>query len=33
MMILERNQEATAYFELAYVILDTILGASHERTL
>ncbi|CAI2368809.1 unnamed protein product [Moneuplotes crassus] len=33
MMLLQRNQEANTYFELSYVILDTILGSNHERTL
>jgi len=33
MMLMKRNQEANTYFELAYVILDTILGGDHERTL
>lgn len=33
MIVLERNEEANAFFELAYVILDTLLGAAHERTL
>ena len=30
---LERNQEANAYFELAFAILEFELGPNHERTL
>ena len=33
MAIMKRNEEANTYFELSYVILDSILGATHERTL
>lgn len=31
--MLERNQEAKAYFELANAILECELGYEHERTL
>jgi hypothetical protein len=31
--MLERNQEAYAYFELASAILEVELGPEHERTL
>ena len=33
MYMLERNQEAMAYFELAQAILECELGPNHERTL
>ena len=33
MYMLERNQEALAYFELAEAILECELGPDHERTL
>ena len=33
MYMLERNQEAMAYFELAQAILECELGPSHERTM
>lgn len=33
MMLMKRNEEANAYFELSYVIHDTLLGPAHERTL
>lgn len=33
MYMLERNQEATAYFELSHAILECELGPSHERTM
>jgi len=33
MFMLERNQEAKAYFELANAILECELGPQHERTL
>jgi tetratricopeptide (TPR) repeat protein len=33
MFMLERNEEAKAYFELANAILDCELGPQHERTL
>lgn len=33
MYMLERNQEAKAYFELAEAILECELGPNHERTL
>ena len=33
MYMLERNQEAMAYFQLAAAILDSELGPNHERTL
>jgi hypothetical protein len=33
MMMLERNQEGKAYFELANAILECELGPQHERTL
>jgi tetratricopeptide (TPR) repeat protein len=33
MMLLKRNEEANAYFELSYVILDSLLGSAHERCL
>ena len=33
MLMLERNQEAFAYFELASAILEVELGPEHERTL
>ena len=33
MFMLERNQEAKAYFELAQAIFDCELGPQHERTL
>jgi len=33
MFMLERNEEAKAYFELASAILECELGPSHERTL
>lgn len=33
MYMLERNQEAKAYFELANAILECELGPQHERTL
>ena len=33
MFMLERNQEAMAYFELAFAILECELGPHHERSL
>lgn len=33
MLMLDRNQEAYAYFELASAILEVELGPEHERTL
>ena len=33
MFMLERNEEAKAYFELSNAILDCELGPQHERTL
>ena len=33
MLILERNQEARAFFELSNAIMDAELGPHHERTL
>ena len=33
MFMIQRNQEAKAYFELAHVILECELGSSNERTL
>ena len=33
MLLIERNLEASAFFELAEAILECELGASHERTL
>ena len=33
MYMLERNQEALAYFKLAQAILECELGPSHERTM
>ena len=33
MFMLERNQEAKAYFELANAIFDCELGPMHERTM
>ena len=33
MYMLERNEEAKAYFELAQAILECELGAQHERSL
>lgn len=33
MFMLERNEEAKAYFELAHAILECELGTMHERSL
>ena len=33
MFLMERNEEAKAYFELANAILECELGSNHERTL
>ena len=33
MLLLERNSEANAYFELAQAILEVEVGHDHERTL
>lgn len=33
MMVLERNQEALAFFELSAAIFEVELGSQHERTL
>jgi hypothetical protein len=33
MFQIDRNEEATAYFDLAYAILECELGSHHERAM